>query len=124
MAIPRRRGDPPRDLSRPLEQLQVEIDATLDGERLDVALTHFLHEGHAGAYRGALREMLADAAEGTLYDTVRARLGERAARDARVRRLGPAVLLAYLPETDLAELDRAYQTYVWRIAHPSAALER
>jgi 23S rRNA pseudouridine1911/1915/1917 synthase len=40
--IPRRRGEPPRDLSKPLEAITVEIDATLDGARLDVALTRFL----------------------------------------------------------------------------------
>lgn len=40
--IPRMRGEPPRDLSKPLEEVKVQIDATLHGERLDVALTHFL----------------------------------------------------------------------------------
>ena len=40
--IPRRRGEPPRDLSKPIEEVSVQIDATLHGARLDVALTHFL----------------------------------------------------------------------------------
>lgn len=40
--IPRMRGEPPRDLSKPLEEVKVQIDAALHGTRLDVALTHFL----------------------------------------------------------------------------------
>lgn len=40
--IPRMRGEPPRDLSKPLEEVRVQIDGPLDGARLDVALTHFL----------------------------------------------------------------------------------
>jgi 23S rRNA pseudouridine1911/1915/1917 synthase len=40
--IPRMRGEPPRDLSKPLEEVKVRIDAPLDGVRLDVALTKFL----------------------------------------------------------------------------------
>ena len=40
--IPRMRGEPPRDLSKPLEEVKVQIDAPLDGARLDVALTKFL----------------------------------------------------------------------------------
>lgn len=42
MSIPRMRGEAPRDLSKPLEEVRVQVDATQDGMRLDVALTHFL----------------------------------------------------------------------------------
>lgn len=37
--LPKYPGDAPRDLSRPLEQLKVLVDARLDGQRLDLALT-------------------------------------------------------------------------------------
>ena len=40
--IPRMRGEPPRDLSKPLEEVRIQIDASLDGARLDVALTRYL----------------------------------------------------------------------------------
>jgi 23S rRNA pseudouridine1911/1915/1917 synthase len=37
--LPKYPGAAPRDLSRPLEQLKVLVDARLDGQRLDLALT-------------------------------------------------------------------------------------
>ncbi len=40
--IPRIQGQPPKDLSRPIERVEVVIDARQDGCRLDVALGHFL----------------------------------------------------------------------------------
>jgi 23S rRNA pseudouridine1911/1915/1917 synthase len=40
--IPRFPGDPPLDLSRPLEEFRLKIDARQDGARLDVALGAFL----------------------------------------------------------------------------------
>ena len=40
--IPRFPGDPPRDLTRPLEELLLRIDARHDGERIDRALQAFL----------------------------------------------------------------------------------
>ncbi len=40
--IPRFPGDPPRDLSKPLEEVKVRIDGQCVGERLDQALLHFL----------------------------------------------------------------------------------
>ena len=40
--IPRFPGDPPRDLSQPLQEVKIRIDKPLDGARLDVALVHFL----------------------------------------------------------------------------------
>jgi 23S rRNA pseudouridine1911/1915/1917 synthase len=42
MAIPRMRGEAPRDLSKRLEEVHIRIDAPLDGERLDVALREHL----------------------------------------------------------------------------------
>ena len=41
--IPRFPGDRPLDLSRPLEEIKVQIDARQDGQRLDKALHFFLH---------------------------------------------------------------------------------
>lgn len=40
--IPRFPGDPPRDLSKPLEEVRILIEGDLAGERLDRALLHFL----------------------------------------------------------------------------------
>ncbi len=40
--IPRFPGDPPLDLSRPLEEIKIQIQAPLDGLRLDAALTQFI----------------------------------------------------------------------------------
>lgn len=40
--IPRLPGEPPRDLSRPLEEVRVRIDSRQDGLRLDRALRQFL----------------------------------------------------------------------------------
>ncbi len=40
--LPKYPGDGPRDLSRPLEQLKILVDARLDGQRLDLALTAVL----------------------------------------------------------------------------------
>lgn len=40
--LPKYPGDPPRDLSKPLQQIRVLIDARLDGQRLDVALASVL----------------------------------------------------------------------------------
>ena len=40
--IPRFPGDPPRDFSKPLEEVKVLIDGECVGERLDQALLHFL----------------------------------------------------------------------------------
>jgi 23S rRNA pseudouridine1911/1915/1917 synthase len=37
--LPKYPGDGPRDLSKPLEQVKVLVDAKLDGQRLDLALT-------------------------------------------------------------------------------------
>ncbi|MEZ5964446.1 MAG: RluA family pseudouridine synthase [Planctomycetota bacterium] len=40
--LPRFAGQPPKDLSRPLQRVEVRIDARQDGARLDVALHSFL----------------------------------------------------------------------------------
>ncbi len=40
--LPKYPGEPPRDLSRPLEQLKFLVDARFDGQRLDVALATLL----------------------------------------------------------------------------------
>ena len=43
MGIPRIPGEPPRDLSKPLEEVRVQIDEPRAGQRLDSALRHYLH---------------------------------------------------------------------------------
>jgi 23S rRNA pseudouridine1911/1915/1917 synthase len=40
--IPKYPGDGPRDLSKPLEELKILVDARLDGQRLDLALASVL----------------------------------------------------------------------------------
>ncbi len=40
--LPKYPGDAPRDLSRPLEELRILVDARLEGQRLDLALTTVL----------------------------------------------------------------------------------
>lgn len=40
--LPKYPGDGPRDLSKPLERLRILVDAKLDGQRLDLALTAVL----------------------------------------------------------------------------------
>ena len=40
--LPRYPGDQPRDLSRPLEQVKVLVDARHEGQRLDVVLASVL----------------------------------------------------------------------------------
>ena len=40
--LPKFPGDGPRDLSKPLESVKIQVDARLDGQRLDVALTTVL----------------------------------------------------------------------------------
>ena len=42
MALPKYPGEGPRDLSRPLEQVRVLVDARTDGQRLDLALASVL----------------------------------------------------------------------------------
>lgn len=41
--IPRVPGEPPQDLSRPLEEIRIQIDGRQDAMRLDVALCEHLH---------------------------------------------------------------------------------
>jgi 23S rRNA pseudouridine1911/1915/1917 synthase len=72
--IPRLRGDPPRDLSRPLEELRVQIDGPRDGERLDVALTHYL----TWRSRTSILELIRDGL--VILE------GRRARKSSRVRR--------------------------------------
>ncbi|GAB4143740.1 MAG: RluA family pseudouridine synthase [Planctomycetota bacterium] len=40
--LPKHPGDPPRDLSRPLQRVRFLVDAKLDGQRLDVVLSAVL----------------------------------------------------------------------------------
>lgn len=40
--LPKYPGEPPRDLSKPLEQIKLLVDARLEGQRLDVALATVL----------------------------------------------------------------------------------
>ncbi len=58
------------------------------------ALAHFLSEGENGKYATGLRQVVTDAAEGCLSETIASRLGDRAGSMLATRN-GPAIFLAY-----------------------------
>lgn len=60
MGIPRIPGDPPRDLSKPLEELRVRIDEPREGERLDSALCHFIKWRSRNSIQRLIRDGLVD----------------------------------------------------------------
>lgn len=104
----------------PLDQLlssspQELIDTTTSGTLTYYAqvwsLVHFLREGEGGKYRPAFERLLADAASGRMLQQVQAHAGPRAARDALVRRRGPAVFQTYFSD-DLAAANAEYQAFL------------
>jgi hypothetical protein len=75
------------------------------------ALIHFLNEDGAGQYRGALKEMLSDAAAGRLIPKIQRELGSRAAGAYSARR-GGVDLLALYTGRSAAALDGDYQLFI------------
>ncbi len=98
-------------LSTPQELLKDNPDAALNYYAQVWALIHFLNEGEEGAYRGALRSMLADAASGELIGKIRAKHGTRAASLYALRRSGVDLLELYTTR-NARELDSGYQAFI------------
>jgi len=109
------RGDlvPLEDLlvSRPQELVNTSGDATVAYYAQTWALVHFLHESDSGRHAEALKALLQDAAEGTLYTNVAGRLGRDAARSALLKRRGDAVFRTYFDENVDAASER-YRKFV------------
>ncbi|MCC6673460.1 MAG: RluA family pseudouridine synthase [Planctomycetes bacterium] len=79
--LPRFPGDPPRDLSRPLEELRLRIDARQSGARLDQALCFFLH----WRSRTSVQKLIADGFVTVLGKPARAGIRVAAGDEVRVR---------------------------------------
>ena len=74
--IPRMRGEAARDLSRPLEEVRVQIDGPLDGVRLDVALTRFLTWRSRTSILELIRDGMVTLPGRRVRKSTRVRLGE------------------------------------------------
>lgn len=96
--------------SRPQDFLDVTDDRVLTFYAQLWALSHFLNEGEGGKYAAALRQVVMDASEGRLTETMSARLGDRAG-SALVTRNGPGVFLAYF-NTDLGTAGNEYAKFL------------
>lgn len=75
------------------------------------ALVHFLREGEGGRYRASLSRVLTDAAIGRMHATTSAAVGPAEARNARLRRTGPAVFQTYF-SADLREAQEQYSAFI------------
>ncbi len=106
-------GETPRD------SLNGPAGATLNFYAQAWALVHFLNEGAGGRYRSALRNVILDAAEGRLGETMADRIGPRRAALALRRRVGPEVFLTYFND-DLDEAEREYSTFLRAIVSAGA----
>ncbi len=89
--IPRVPGETPRDLSQPLEEIRIQIDARHDGQRLDKALTAYL----PWRSRTSVVRLIDDGRVGLCGE----REGERARPSARVR-AGDIVRIEIPPQPD------------------------
>ena len=83
------------------------------------ALVHFLAEGEGGVHRAAFEQILKDAADGTLFQTLQAELGRGEAGRAFLLHRGDAILRAYLGRS-AEQLDPAYQAFISRITQPGS----
>lgn len=82
--LPKYPGDAPRDLSRPLEELRILVDARLEGQRLDLALTTVL----TWRSRSSIHRLI---------DAGLVRVEGRPAAAARRVRLGETILVEVPP---------------------------
>lgn len=82
--LPRYPGDPPRDLSRPLEQVRILVDERFDGQRLDVVLASVLE----WRSRTSVHRLIADG---------RVHLGDRRALRSRRVRSGDTIVVDVPP---------------------------
>ncbi|MBI1190993.1 MAG: DUF1570 domain-containing protein [Tepidisphaera sp.] len=99
--------------STPQELLKDDQTAALTYYAQVWALIHFLNEGEGGAYRGALRMLLTDAARGDLLGKIRAKYGPRAASAYSTRSTGVDLLELYTTHS-ASELNGAYQAFIER----------
>ncbi|MFM1831491.1 MAG: hypothetical protein RLZZ558_1831 [Planctomycetota bacterium] len=86
------------------------------------ALIHFLNEGEGGRHAAALRQVLADAAAGSLATRLSAsqRIQDPALRRRALQnRLGSAILLEYFT-ADLPGLQQAYEAFVEQVCRRGA----
>jgi 23S rRNA pseudouridine1911/1915/1917 synthase len=91
--LPRYPGDPPRDLSVPLQQVRILVDARFDGARLDVMLAQVLHwRSRTSIHR--------------LIDESRVHLEGRSAQPSRRVRAGETIVID-VPPQPVARVDRA-----------------
>jgi hypothetical protein len=102
---------------RPQQLIRVSAESTLTYYAQCWALVHYLM--HDPGRRAALQVLLADAAAGRVYERVRARFGDRAARSAMLRRAGPEVWQVYFGE-DLAAADARFGAFVGSVVSPGA----
>lgn len=102
---------------RPQQLIRVSAESTLTYYAQCWALVHYLM--HDPGRRAALQELLADAAAGRLYERVRARYGDRAARSALLRRCGPEVWQVYFGE-DLVAADGRFGAFLGAVVSPGA----
>ncbi|MCX5691715.1 MAG: hypothetical protein NTV94_18310 [Planctomycetota bacterium] len=100
--------------STPQELIARDSNAALHYYAQVWALVHFLNEGEQGAYRGALRAMVSDAATGQLVPRIRRELGDRAASSYSYRRRGADLIKLYTGKT-AAELDPQYAAFMQQI---------
>jgi len=78
------------------------------------ALIHFLNEGAGGDYRGGLRAMLRDAADGRLVPRIQREFGSRAAGTYSRSRTGVDLVALYVGRTSEA-LDAEYQEFIRQV---------
>lgn len=100
---------------RPQELMRVSSESTLTYYAQCWALAHFLLS--EPELRAGLGRLLEDAAAGRVGATVRERFGDRAARSAMLRRVGPEVWTVYFgggPEA----FEERYAAYLERIIAP------
>lgn len=106
-------------VASPQQLMQGDVNDALDYYAQTWALVLFLMEGEDGVYRGALKQMLSDAAEGTLLPRIQRQYGGRAAQSFAARRRGVDLLALYTGKS-AEELDGPYQAFIAQIAQPGA----
>lgn len=94
--IPRVPGEPPRDLSQPLEQVKLLADERHDGRRLDHVLCAFLHWRSRTSILRLIQDGYVELADG------------RRARPSRKVRRGDVIVVRVPPEAVPAPVDEPF----------------
>lgn len=103
----------------PQELMEKNPDTALLYYAQTWALVHFLNEGETGKYRAGLQIMLADAAQGKLFQKIARTRGQRAAQVYAFQRRGPDVLAAYI-NSDLSALQAEYSNFILAVTKVGA----